>query len=273
MKSSIESCLAQVLQKDVGRRLQVGQDVIDFLLDENKSLDLEEDQAVLDKLVDGIVSSWVSSSNFKVALLGLDMLCVLVSRLQEKFKGHVGTVLPSLIDRLGDAKEQVRDQDQSLLLKIMDQAASPQFVWDQLVAGFKHKNNKTREGTCLCLIATLNTFGAHGLTLSKIVPHVCNLLSDPTCQVRDGAMSCLVEIYRHVGERVRTDLSKKGLPQSRLNAIFSKLDEVQRSGNMILSSNAWWVLVEESYGEQQPKGWLGSEFQVEGRAIERGVHR
>ncbi|XP_024141871.1 CLIP-associating protein 1-B [Oryzias melastigma] len=237
MVSSIESCLAQVLQKDVGRRLQVGQDVIDFLLDENKSLDLEEDQTVLDKLVDGIVSSWVSSSNFKVALLGLDMLCALVSRLQEKFKGHVGTVLPSLIDRLGDAKDQVRDQDQSLLLKIMDQAASPQFVWDQLLWGFKHKNNKTREGMCLCLIATLNTFGGHGLTLSKIVPHVCNLLSDPTCQVRDGAMSCLVEIYRHVGERVRTDLSKKGLPQSRLNVIFSKLDEVQRSGNMILSAS------------------------------------
>lgn len=36
------------------------------------------------------------------------------------------SVLPSLIDRLGDAKDQVRDQDQALLLKIMDQAANPQ---------------------------------------------------------------------------------------------------------------------------------------------------
>lgn len=35
-------------------------------------------------------------------------------------------MLPSLIDRLGDAKDQVRDQDQSLLLKIMEQAATPQ---------------------------------------------------------------------------------------------------------------------------------------------------
>lgn len=34
-------------------------------------------------------------------------------------------------------------------------------------------------------------------------------------QVRDGAMNCLIEIYRHVGERVRMDLGKKGLPQSR----------------------------------------------------------
>lgn len=28
-------------------------------------------------------------------------------------------------------------------------------------------------------------------------------------------MNCLIEIYRHVGERVRMDLGKKGLPQSR----------------------------------------------------------
>lgn len=34
-------------------------------------------------------------------------------------------------------------------------------------------------------------------------------------QVRDAAINSLVEIYRHVGERVRADLSKKGLPQSR----------------------------------------------------------
>uniref|UniRef100_A0A3Q3QHI6 TOG domain-containing protein n=1 Tax=Monopterus albus TaxID=43700 RepID=A0A3Q3QHI6_MONAL len=235
MEPSMENCLAQVLQKDVGRRLQVGQEIIDYILDKEKSHDLEQDQTALDKMVDGIASSWVNSSNFKVALLGLDLLSALLSRLQERFRAQVGTVLPSLIDRLGDAKDQVRDQDQTLLLKIMEQAATPQYIWDRMLGGFKHKNNRTREGVCLCLIATLNTYGAQGLTLSKIVPHICNLLGDPTSQVRDGAMNCLVEIYRHVGERVRMDLCKKGLPQSRLNVIFSKFDEVQRSGNMISS--------------------------------------
>ncbi|XP_051938940.1 CLIP-associating protein 1a isoform X28 [Hippocampus zosterae] len=238
MESNMESCLAQVLQKDVGRRLQVGQEIIDYILDKDKSHDLEQDQTALDKMIDGIASSWVNSSNFKVALLGLDLLSALVTRLQERFRAHVGTALPSLIDRLGDAKDQVREQDQALLLKIMEQAASPQYVWDRMLGGFKHKNNRTREGVCLCLIATLTMYGAQGLTLSKIVPHICNLLGDPTSQVRDGAMSCLVEIYRHVGERVRMDLSKKGLPQSRLNVIFSKFDEVQRSGNMISSSGS-----------------------------------
>ncbi|XP_030614350.1 CLIP-associating protein 1a isoform X20 [Archocentrus centrarchus] len=238
MEPSMENCLTLVLQKDVGRRLQVGQEIIDYILDKEKSHDLEQDQTALDKMVDGIASSWVNSSNFKVALLGLDLLSALVTRLQERFRAQVGTVLPSLIDRLGDAKDQVRETDQTLLLKIMEQAATPQYVWDRMLGGFKHKNNRTREGVCLCLIATLNTYGAQGLTLSKIVPHICNLLGDPTSQVRDGAMSCLVEIYRHVGERVRLDLSKKGLPQSRLNVIFNKFDEVQRSGNMISSSGS-----------------------------------
>ncbi|XP_064182812.1 CLIP-associating protein 1a isoform X5 [Anguilla rostrata] len=236
MEPSMESCLAQVLQKDVGRRLQVGQEIIDFIADRQKSQDLEQDQTMLDRMVDAIATTWVNSSNFKVALLGMDILSALVTRLQDRFRTQIGTVLPSLMDRLGDSKDQVREQDQALLLKIMDQAASPQYVWDRMLGGFKHKNNRTREGVCLCLIATLNAYGAQGLTLSKIVPHICNLLGDPTSQVRDGAINCLVETYRHVGEKVRMDLSKKGIPQSRLNVIFSKFDEVQRSGNMILSS-------------------------------------
>ncbi|XP_044887701.1 CLIP-associating protein 1 isoform X7 [Mauremys mutica] len=233
MEPSMEYCLAQVLQKDVGKRLQVGQELIDYFSDKQKSADLEQDQTMLDKMVDGLATSWVNSSNYKVVLLGMDILSALVSRLQDRFKAQIGTVLPSLLDRLGDAKDSVREQDQALLLKIMEQATNPQYVWDRLLGGFKHKNFRTREGICLCLIATLNVSGAQSLTLSKIVPHICNLLGDPNSQVRDAAINSLVEIYRHVGERVRADLSKKGLPQSRLNVIFTKFDEVQKSGNMI----------------------------------------
>uniref|UniRef100_A0A4W3JU44 Cytoplasmic linker associated protein 2 n=1 Tax=Callorhinchus milii TaxID=7868 RepID=A0A4W3JU44_CALMI len=123
------------------------------------------------------------------------------------------TVIPALVDRLGDSKDQVREQSQNILLRLMDQAASPQFIWDRLASGFKHKNFRTREGVCLCLITTLSNYGAQPLTLSKIVPHICNLLGDPNSQVRDTAMNTMVEIYRHVGEKVRSDLSKKGIPQ------------------------------------------------------------
>uniref|UniRef100_A0A667I2F5 Cytoplasmic linker associated protein 1 n=1 Tax=Lynx canadensis TaxID=61383 RepID=A0A667I2F5_LYNCA len=139
MEPRMESCLAQVLQKDVGKRLQVGQELIDYFSDKQKSADLEHDQTMLDKLVDGLATSWVNSSNYKVSRAP-GGTCI---------GGRAAlVVLPSLIDRLGDAKDSVREQDQTLLLKIMDQA------------------------------------------------------------VRDAAINSLVEIYRHVGERVRADLNK-----------------------------------------------------------------
>uniref|UniRef100_A0A8B9U8Z1 Cytoplasmic linker associated protein 2 n=1 Tax=Anas zonorhyncha TaxID=75864 RepID=A0A8B9U8Z1_9AVES len=118
-------------------------------------------------------------------------------------------VLLPLIDRLGDAKDQVREQAQNLILKLMDEAATPMYIWERLAVGFKHKNYRSREGVCLCLIATLNI---------------------------DAAILAIVEIYRHVGEKVRIDLTKRGIPPGRLQTIFTKFDEIRNSGTMILSS-------------------------------------
>ncbi|XP_035752426.1 CLIP-associating protein 2 isoform X13 [Egretta garzetta] len=225
----------QVQQKDVGRRMQVGQELLEYLSDPARSPDLEQDQQRLDKVIDEL-TGWVNSSNFKVALLGLDVLGAFVDRLSGRFKSYIGTVLLPLIDRMGDAKDQVREQAQNLILKLMDEAAPPMYIWERLAVGFKHKNYRSREGVCLCLIATLNNYGAQPLVLSKLVPHLCTAFGDSNSQVRDAAILTIVEVYRHVGEKVRIDLTKRGIPPGRLQTIFAKFDEVRNSGNMILSN-------------------------------------
>ncbi|MBN3325941.1 CLAP2 protein, partial [Atractosteus spatula] len=317
----------QVLQKDVTRRLQVGQELIDYLSDPHRSADVEQEKARLDKTIDeltGIALSsvvlgtispvypkleaiphlsvlsvrftyrWVRRSQLivvgkghlgrqclpplhllqqqeqhssdvsaqssigvssgaktvllsalaeeyselwrsQVALMGIDIVSAFVDRLSERFKGYIGTVVPALIDRLGDSKDQVREQSQNLILKLMDQAAPVMYVWERLLPGFKHKNFRCREAMCLCLIATLNTCGAQPLTLSKIVPFLCTLAEDSNAQVRETAIAAVVDVYRHVGEKVRADLSKRGLPAARLQVILSKFDEALNSGNMVLS--------------------------------------
>ncbi|XP_040335554.1 CLIP-associating protein 2 isoform X15 [Herpailurus yagouaroundi] len=167
--------------------------------------------------------------------MGLEILSAFVDRLSTRFKSYVVMVIVALIDRMGDAKDKVRDEAQTLILKLMDQVAAPMYIWEQLTSGFKHKNFRSREGVCLCLIETLNVFGARPLVLSKLVPHLCILFGDSNSQVRDAAVLAMVEIYRHVGERVRVDLCKRGIPPARLEMIFAKFDEVQNSGGMILS--------------------------------------
>ncbi|XP_033980968.1 CLIP-associating protein 2 isoform X4 [Trematomus bernacchii] len=224
----------QLVQKDVSRRLQVGQDLIDYLNDPDRSSDVEQDKPRLDKTIDEL-AGWVNSSNFKVALLGIDICGAFVDRLGERFRGYLCTVLPALVDRLGDGKDQVRENSQALILRCMEQSASPMFVWERLLPGFKHKNFRSREGICLCLIATLNTYGAQPLSLSKLVPHLCTLSGDQNPQVREASIAALVDVYRHVGERVRADLGKRGLPAARLQTLFSRFDEALSSGNMALS--------------------------------------
>ncbi|XP_053826743.1 CLIP-associating protein 2 isoform X5 [Vidua macroura] len=225
----------QVQQKDVGRRMQVGQELLEYLGDPARSPDLEQDQQRLDKVIDEL-TAWVNSSNFKVALLGLDVLGAFVDRLSGRFKPYIGTVLLALIDRMGDAKDQVREQAQNLILKLMCETAPPMYIWERLAVGFKHKNYRSREGVCLCLVATLNIYGAQPLILSKLVPHLCIAFGDSNSQVRDAAILAIVEVYRHVGEKVRIDLTKRGIPPGRLQTIFAKFDEIRNSDNMILSN-------------------------------------
>ncbi|XP_034455434.1 CLIP-associating protein 2 isoform X31 [Hippoglossus hippoglossus] len=231
---NMEYFYQQVLQKDVTRRLQVGQDLIEYLSDPQRSPDVEQDKPRLDKIIDEL-AGWVNSSNFKVTLMGIDIVGAFVERMGERFKGYLSTVLPSLVDRLGDGKDQVRDNSQALILRCVEQTAAPMYVWERLLPGFKHKNFRSREGVCLCLSATLNTHGAQQLSLSKIVPHLCSLTGDQNPQVREASITTLVDVYRHVGEKVRADVGKRGLPAARLQTIFTRFDEALNSGNMALS--------------------------------------
>ncbi len=228
---TLDEILVQIMKQDTHSRLQASHDFQMHLSDESNPLVCES----FDRLVDGLVG-WVNCSNFKVSLCGLECLTCLVDRMEERFKSHIGTVLPAVVDRLGDGKDQVREQAQALIQKMMCPAASPQYVFERLMKGFSHKGWRVREEILLCLMQTINVFGAGTLSLNKIVPSICKLLGDPNSQVRDTAINTLVEIYRHVGEKVRIDLGKKGIPSSRLSIIYAKFDDVHRAGQMLVVS-------------------------------------
>ncbi|CAH1241545.1 CLASP1 [Branchiostoma lanceolatum] len=230
-----ESFVDDVLGKDTTKRLAVADVLVTYLQDH--SAPLPGDSALIDRLVDGL-AAWLNTSNFKICLNGMEVISHLIIRLKEKFRHHIHTVLPPLIDRLGDSKDQVREQAQELILRLMEPVSSPQYVFERMMGAFGHRNFRVREEVLICLVATINTFGAGSLTLSKIVPHICKLLGDPNSAVRDMAINSLVEIYRHVGEKVRVDLGKKGIPSSRLSVIFQKFDEVKQSGRMLAVSSS-----------------------------------
>jgi len=219
-----EKVLGIILEQDMLLRMNGGDEIMKFL-SENEAKHLTWTN--FDKIIDGLSNQWVSSSNYKVALLGLDILNFLLGDLQKEFHQYYHLIQGPLVDRLGDQKGQVRDASITLLTNIMQASSNPKDIFDSLSSAFSHKVWRVRESVCRLLVATINRFGRRSLALSPLLPTICRLLSDSNAQVRSTAELTLTVIYQHVGEKVRQDVIKQGLPASKLNSLFSKFDEVE----------------------------------------------
>lgn len=93
----------------------------------------------------------------QVSSNGIEVLTYLIDRLGTDFRHYIQTVLPNVIDRLGDAKDTVREKSQLLILKLLERnVLTPQTLIEKLQPGFTHKNAKIREEVLRCLVNTLN---------------------------------------------------------------------------------------------------------------------
>jgi len=114
-------------------------------------------------------------------------------------------------------------------------AISPQALFDKISANaFNHKNSNVKEGAMKLLLSTVEEFGANCITISKIVPMIVKLLSDPNVQVRHKAFEILVDLYKHVGEKLRVDIQKKyTIPQGKMTDLMNKFDEAKAAGDLL----------------------------------------
>ena len=77
------------------------------------------------------------------------------------------------------------------------------------------------------------SFGSGQVSVGKFIGKICDLLGDANVQVRTAAIDSLVDIYHHVGVKVRVDLGKRGLPPAKLQQLFSRFDEIDVSSNNV----------------------------------------
>ncbi|XP_076338246.1 CLIP-associating protein 1-B-like isoform X2 [Tachypleus tridentatus] len=230
--ASLDEFLKQLVVQDTKKRIQLGEDIISYLENPSNTIECEEFGDFIDS-----VASWVNNSNFKVSQNGLTILGLVADRMKDDFRPYISTVLSATVDRMGDSRDQVRQQAKKFLLKLMSDVSSPQHMFEKLMPVFSHKNWKVREEMLICLKDALVSYGSHSLALSKMMPSVVKLLSDPNLQVRETASHTIIEIYKHVGEKVRQDLTKRqNIPAAKLQTILSKFDEIKTSGDLLPSA-------------------------------------
>ncbi|XP_071512323.1 CLIP-associating protein 1-B isoform X14 [Panulirus ornatus] len=217
---------------DTRKKIALGTEIINYLGLPSNTIECDD----IGHFIDGLVP-WLQSSNFKVTLNGLEVMTFLVERMKEDFRPYLSSVIPAVTDRLGDSKDAVREKAQLLISTLMDHVVTPNSMFERLMPAFSHKNGKVREEAMSCLQNTLTNHGASSVTVSRLIPHIVKLLSDPTAMVRDCAFNTLVECYKHYGDRLRADLSKKhNIPPAKLPALMTRFDEVRDTGLMLPSA-------------------------------------
>ncbi|KAF7778753.1 hypothetical protein Agabi119p4_3098 [Agaricus bisporus var. burnettii] len=116
--------------------------------------------------------------------------------------GEALCFVPTLVHKLGDAREPVRHRVQQIfhmLPKIFPYSRVFQILLDQ---GLRAKVAKTRQGTLDELAKILKKSGMSACEPSKAFPLIASILSDKDPQVRKSTLNVLSEAYTLVGEKV-----------------------------------------------------------------------
>ncbi|CAK1549063.1 unnamed protein product [Leptosia nina] len=229
--ATLEDALPLLGKPDLRMRQQLGERLVALVRREEISHDIAA--PLLDSLV-----AWLNGGNFKVAQNGLEVIAAIAERMGQEFSHYVPTVLPHIIDRLADTKEGVRVSARTCISTLGDcRAAAPRALLARLTPALQHKAAHTREETLKCIAALLHTHGATELQLRSCIPSLAALVGDPNGAVRDAAAQLLVDVYRHVGERLRQDLKKKELvPAQKLSLLEQKFDEAREAGLLLPSA-------------------------------------
>ncbi|XP_058839049.1 CLIP-associating protein isoform X2 [Topomyia yanbarensis] len=230
--TDIDGFITQMTKTDMRVKAQLAEDLVLYLNDSENSIECVD----LGLLIDGLIP-WMVGSHFKIAQRALEAFTELIVRLGQDFSAYTSTILPHVIDRLGDSRDTVREKAQLLLHKLMEcRVVPPQSLLDKLTVCFKHKNGKVREEFLQTIINALNEYGTQSLSVKTYIQPIVVLLGDPTPTVRDAAIQTLVEIYKHVGDKLRIDLRKKEVPPTKLMILEQKFDETRNDGLLLPSA-------------------------------------
>ncbi|XP_019429579.1 PREDICTED: CLIP-associated protein-like isoform X1 [Lupinus angustifolius] len=170
----------------------------------------------------------LNDNSFRVSQGALQALASAAVLSAENFKLHLNVLVPAVVDRLGDAKQPVRDAARRLLLTLME-VCSPTIVVERAGSfAWTCKSWRVREEFARTVTSAIGLFSSTELTLQRVIlPSILQLLDDPNPAVREAACLCTEEMYAQAGSQFRDELQRHNLPSSLVNDINARLEGIQ----------------------------------------------
>lgn len=227
---NLDSFLPLLSTPDIKIKVTIGNKLFTYLDESSNSIECSDIGMFIDNIV-----QWLSNSNPKIIQCGIEIITQLINRMKADFKPYISTILPLTIDRLGNNKEPIKVKAFYLIMQLMEcDIINPQTLFDKISTNaFNHKNSNVKESTMNLLLSTLKEFGVNCITISKVIPMIIKLLSDPNVKVRYKASETFVGLYNHIGEKLRVDLQNNySIPQSKMVDLMNKFDKAKTAKHL-----------------------------------------
>ncbi|GER24978.1 CLIP-associating family protein [Striga asiatica] len=268
--AGMEEALELARAKDTKERMAGVERLYQLLEASRKVLSPSEVTSLVDVCLD-----LLNDGNFRVSQGALQALASAVVLSGDHFKLHFNALVPAVVERLGDAKQPVRDAARRLLLTLMEihllcricfiplaevcctfclfaipeavlsycplSISSPTIIVERAGSyAWTHKSWRVREEFARTVTSASSLFASTELPLQRaILPPILQMLNDPNSGVRDAAISCIEEMYTQAGPQFREELNRHQLPTSMLKDINTRLEKIEpkvRSTDAITSN-------------------------------------
>lgn len=209
--------------KDTKERMAGVERLHQLLEASRKSLSSSEVTSLVDCCLD-----LLKDNNFRVSQGGLQALDSAAVLSGEHLKLHFNALVPATVERLGDAKQPVRDAARRLLLTLM-QVSSPTLIVERAgTYAWTHRSWRVREEFARTVTSAIGLFASTELPLQRaILPPILQMLNDPNPGVREAAISCIEEMYAQIGPQFREELQRHHLPTSMVKDINARLERIE----------------------------------------------
>ncbi|XP_055087057.1 TOG array regulator of axonemal microtubules protein 1 [Periophthalmus magnuspinnatus] len=141
------------------------------------------------------ISRLLDDSNFKVLYGTLQVLSLLIQRLDNRLDKHFQQIIDVALKALGDTRTITRNEYMNVFRQLM-KAIAPQQILDLVIGNLKHKNSRIREDILNIIIAALLTYPRKNFNIPKLCHEVAPYLADGKRKVRLAALE-LFAVFDH----------------------------------------------------------------------------
>eukprot|EP00232_Nephroselmis_pyriformis_P009083 CAMPEP_0182896514 /NCGR_PEP_ID=MMETSP0034_2-20130328/26317_1 /TAXON_ID=156128 /ORGANISM="Nephroselmis pyriformis, Strain CCMP717" /LENGTH=435 /DNA_ID=CAMNT_0025030385 /DNA_START=326 /DNA_END=1630 /DNA_ORIENTATION=+ len=176
--------------------------------------DLQDTRTVMASLPEFVrfLTTLLSDPNFKISLTTTQIFGVLVGKIGKDFEPYIDSIMPSLVEKLGDNKIVVRQANIKVLSKLVQVLDTGEML-QSLMGAMGHKNWRVREELVNLIIQAMLTCQSSTLVYMELAEALIGAVGDSKDKVRAVALEGVAVVAGAIGTQgVMQVVSDVGAP-------------------------------------------------------------